>query len=253
MSIKHVGSMTVAAHRGDSYNYYENTMTAYKKAIECGSDMIETDVHLTADGVLVLIHDHKVDRTTNGKGDVAGFTYEELKKLNAGDTDNPEEIPLFESLLELLKDTEITLNIEIKEYFSKENEQRCVKCIEDVIALVEKYNMGDRILLNSFDAWVLEYVYKKYGKKYMLHGFYPYDIMSNVSLNPDDYLYCACIFDDMNKDLYDYLSSKNIETWIGAGVTQEGLLGVCAKLGAKLVTTNNPKDALEKLKRLGLR
>ncbi|MBR5721427.1 MAG: hypothetical protein IKX78_02960, partial [Clostridia bacterium] len=126
-------------------------------------------------------------------------------------------------------------------------------CIEDVIALVEKYNMGDRILLNSFDAWVLEYVYKKYGKKYMLHGFYPYDIMSNVSLNPDDYLYCACIFDDMNKDLYDYLSSKNIETWIGAGVTQEGLLGVCAKLGAKLVTTNNPKDALEKLKRLGLR
>ena len=73
--------------------------------------------------------------------------------------------------------------------------------------------------------------------------------MSNVSINPDEYLYCACIFDDQNKDLYDYLIGKNIEPWIGAGVTQESLLDICAGYGARLITTNNPKDALKKLKR----
>ena len=50
MKLKHVGKMTVAAHRGDCYNYYENTMTAFEKAIQEGADMIETDVHLTKDG-----------------------------------------------------------------------------------------------------------------------------------------------------------------------------------------------------------
>ena len=87
----------------------------------------------------------------------------------------------------------------------------------------------------------------------MLHGFYPYSIMRNVTLNPDEYLYCACIFDDMNKEYYNYLIGKNIEPWIGAGVTQKNRFNICAEYGAKLVTTNNPSDAIDKLKGLGLR
>ena len=145
------------------------------------------------------------------------------------------------------------LNIEIKEFYSEENEQRCISCIEKVIEIVEKYNLREKIVLNSFDAWVLEYVYKKYGKKYMLHGFYPYSIMQNVALNPDDYLYCACIFADQNKAYYGYLIEKDIEPWIGAGVTQKNRLNICAAYGAKLITTNNPADAIHKLKELGLR
>ena len=57
--------MTVAGHRGDSYNYYENTMAAFKEAHLSGADMIETDVRLTKDGVLVLMHDDTVNRTTD--------------------------------------------------------------------------------------------------------------------------------------------------------------------------------------------
>ena len=248
MTLTFDGRMAIAAHRGDSYNYYENTMTAFVKSIEAGADMIETDVRLTADGVLVLMHDETVDRTTNGKGRVDKMTYEELKTLNAGDTLAKEEIPTLEMLLDLASKNDITLNIEIKEYWNEGNEERCVKCIEDTLRMVEKYNMESRIVVNSFDAWVLEYVYKKYGKKYLLHGFYPYNIMGNVSMNPDEYLYCACIFDNENKELYDYLISKNIEPWIGASVTKKSNLDTCLSYGARLITTNNPADIKNKLK-----
>ncbi len=248
MTLTYNDRMAVAAHRGDSYNYYENTMTAFEKAIEAGADMIETDVHLTKDGHLALIHDDKVDRTTNGQGRVDEMTLEELKALNAGDSSAREEIPTLEDLLALASKHNITLNIEIKEYWSEENEERCIKCIEDTISLVEKYSLGNKIVVNSFDAWVLEYVYKKYGKKYLLHGFYPYWIMSHVSMNPDEYLYCACIFDNENKPLYDYLIERNIEPWVGASITQKSKLDICLKYGAKLITTNNPGDIINKLK-----
>ncbi len=242
--------MTVAGHRGDSYNYYENTMTAFKMAIEGGADMIETDVRLSRDGYLIIMHDDKVDRTTNGRGFVKDMSFEELRKLNCGDSHNYEQIPTLKELFELVKDTNITLNIEIKEYYSEDNADRCEKCIEDVIALTEEYGFGDRILINSFDAYVLEYVYKKYGKKYLLHGFYPYWEMKNVTISPDEYLYCACIFDNENKALYDYLIEHNIEPWVGASITQRSKLEICVKYGAKLITTNNPKDIKMKLEEI---
>lgn len=248
MTLTPENRMYVAAHRGDSYNYYENTMTAFEKAVDAGADMVETDVHLTLDGQLALIHDDTVDRTTNGSGRVDEKTMAELKRLNAGDTMSQEAIPTLEELLAFACNKKITLNIEIKEYWSEKNEDRVIKCIEDTLALVEKYGLGERILINSFDAWVLEYVYKKYGKKYLLHGFYPYNEMMNVSLNPDEYLYCACIFDNENKELYDHLIKKGIEPWVGASITQKSKLDICLKYGARLITTNNPGDIINKLK-----
>lgn len=248
MSINHTKPMTIAAHRGDSYNHFENTMTAFEAGIKNGATMIETDVHLSADNVVVIMHDNTVDRTTDGKGNISDMTVEELLKLNAGNKIAPEKIPLFEVFIKWVAEKQVLLNIEFKEYYSEENAERCAKCIEDVLALVEKYNLKDNVVFNSFDAWVLEYIYKKHGKKYMLHGFYPYSIMKNVTINPDEYLYCACIFDDKNKSLYDYLIEKNIEPWVGAGVTQIDRLALCLEYGAKLVTTNNPADTIRKLK-----
>ena len=56
MKLKHAGKMTIAAHRGDCYNWYENTMTAFEKAIQAGADMIETDVRVSKDNILFLMH-----------------------------------------------------------------------------------------------------------------------------------------------------------------------------------------------------
>lgn len=249
MKLTYNDRMAVAAHRGDSYNYFENTMTAFKAACEAGADMIETDIHLSRDGHLVLIHDDTVNRTTNGKGRVSEMTFEELRSLNAGDIGSFEHIPTPEELFELATHSGVALNLEIKEYYSEENESRCIECIEKTLALVEKYEMADKVVINSFDAWVLEYVYKKHGKRYKLHGFYPYHEMFHVSINPDMYLYCACIFDNTEKAHYDYLISKGIEAWVGASITQKSRLMLCRKLGATLITTNNPDDILKKLGR----
>ncbi len=88
------------AHRGFSGKYPENTMRAFKMANEVGADGIELDVQLSKDGEVVVIHDERVDRTTNGEGFVRDLTLAELKALDASYI-HPEEgvvnqIPTFE-------------------------------------------------------------------------------------------------------------------------------------------------------------
>ena len=73
------GKIMMAAHRGDKDCRPENTMPAYEHAIEVGADAIEVDVHQTKDGVLVMMHDHTVDRTTNGTGKVSDMTLAEIR------------------------------------------------------------------------------------------------------------------------------------------------------------------------------
>lgn len=250
MTLTFKDRMAVAGHRGDLYNYFENTKTAFIKAYEAGADMIETDVRLTKDNHLVLMHDETVNRTTNGTGKVEDMTLEQIKELNAGNVLTPESIPTLNELLEWAQPLNLTLNLEIKEYFSKETEERCARCIDDTIALVEAYGLRNRVVINSFDAAVLEYVYKKHGRTYLLHGFYPYHEMFNVSMDPTEYLYCACIFENDKKAHYDFLIEHGIEPWIGASVTRKSTLALCKQYGAKLVTTNNPADAIKKLKEI---
>ena len=72
----------VWAHRGASGYAPENTLDAFRKAVEMGADGIELDVQMTKDGELVVIHDETINRVSNGKGWVKDYTYEELKKFN---------------------------------------------------------------------------------------------------------------------------------------------------------------------------
>ncbi len=71
------------AHRGNRVACPENTLAAFRRALVDGADIIETDLHLTADGVFVCIHDATVDRTTNGHGPVAEMTLAQMKSLSA--------------------------------------------------------------------------------------------------------------------------------------------------------------------------
>ncbi|HEY9158853.1 glycerophosphodiester phosphodiesterase [Candidatus Binatus sp.] len=72
------------AHRGASGTFPENTVSAFRAAIDAGADMCELDAQLSRDGAVVVIHDETVERTTDGKGEVAELTLEELKRLDAG-------------------------------------------------------------------------------------------------------------------------------------------------------------------------
>ncbi|PCS00232.1 glycerophosphodiester phosphodiesterase [Lactococcus fujiensis] len=110
----------VYAHRGSKCNRPENTLASFNEAIRIGTDGIELDVHLTADNQLVVIHDEKIDRTTNGKGLVQKLTLAQLKRYDAGSWFAPEftgeRIPTLFEVLSLLTSLDFTgiLNIEVK-------------------------------------------------------------------------------------------------------------------------------------------
>ena len=147
----------VTAHRGFSKVAPENTMPAFQAAMDCGADYIELDLQLTSDGQLVVIHDDKLDRTTNGKGLVERYTYEQLKTLSAGSWFSNDgefddvEIPLFSEVLELTG-KDIMLNIEIK----KSGDPK--KTAEKAVELIEEYGIVNSCYVTSFSYPALKKV-----------------------------------------------------------------------------------------------
>lgn len=140
------------AHRGFSGKYPENTMLAFKKAIEAGADGIELDVQLTKDGEIVIIHDETIDRTTDGKGLVADYSYEELCSFDASFIYHGQmgfnKIPTLREYMELVKDKNIITNIELKtgilEYLGIE---------EKVWNLIQEYKVEDKVIISSFNHY----------------------------------------------------------------------------------------------------
>ncbi|MEG0453552.1 MAG: glycerophosphodiester phosphodiesterase family protein, partial [Coprobacillus sp.] len=107
--------MIKLAHRGYSAYYPENTMEAFVQAYHKGFDGVETDVHLSKDGELVLIHDEKINRTSNGKGYVKDMTLDELRKFNYQyKFDGEHPIPTLKELLTFIQDKDFKVNIELK-------------------------------------------------------------------------------------------------------------------------------------------
>src|SRR5262249_57324330 len=92
--------MIVVGHRGCALLEPENTLRGFRRALDLGCDYVETDVRLTRDGHLVLMHDETVDRTTNGSGSVAELTFGEIRTLDAG---QGEQVPTLAELLPLLR------------------------------------------------------------------------------------------------------------------------------------------------------
>ena len=138
------------AHRGASGYAPENTMEAFTLAVQMGADGVELDVHLTKDGQIVVIHDERIDRVSDGSGRVADYTLEELSGFNFNKT-HPEyaafcRIPTLREVLEELKDTGLTVNIELKTgtVFYEGIERKTVE-------LVKELGYERRVLYSSFN------------------------------------------------------------------------------------------------------
>lgn len=138
------------AHRGFSGNYPENTMLAFEKALEAGCEGIELDVQLTKDNYLVIIHDERIDRTSNQSGLVKDMTYKELCNADfsykyAGQF-GFQKIPSLREYFELVKDKNIITNIELKtgvyEYPGIE------KIVYDMIC---EYGLQKKVVISSFN------------------------------------------------------------------------------------------------------
>jgi len=104
--------MRICAHRGASYYEPENTLRAFKRALEMGADRIEVDVRLTADGHIIALHDETVDRTTNGSGYARDLTLKEIRRLDAG---KGERIPTLREIIDLVRDR-ADLLIDVKDH-----------------------------------------------------------------------------------------------------------------------------------------
>lgn len=142
--------MRIIAHRGASMYAPENTLSAFKKAIEFKADSIEFDVRLTKDDIPVVIHDATINRTSNGKGYVHNLTLDELKSYDFGAKFSSqyknEQIPTLKEVLELVKDHPIDLNIELK------NGPTIPENLElNVLKRVNHYKLETRTLFSSFD------------------------------------------------------------------------------------------------------
>lgn len=144
----------IYAHRGASAHAPENTMASFEKALEMGAGGIELDVHVSSDGHLMVIHDETVDRTSNGKGLVGGKTFAELKGLDFGSWKSQEfkgeRIPELAEVLDLLKNKDTVLNIEIK------NGPVFYPGIEKMVAdAISEYGMEQRTIVSSFNHYSL--------------------------------------------------------------------------------------------------
>ena len=141
--------MKVFAHRGASGDYPENTILAFDKALALDVYGIELDVHKSKDGHLVVIHDEDIQRTFKGKGLVMDYTLSELKKFNCRKFEFIEnlncKIPTLREVFELIKNTDIILNIEAKtDLIHYDLEQY-------VIDLIKEYNFEEKVLISSFN------------------------------------------------------------------------------------------------------
>ncbi|MCX6799927.1 MAG: glycerophosphodiester phosphodiesterase family protein [Candidatus Falkowbacteria bacterium] len=134
-------------HRGAMGYAPENTLASFQKALDLKVDMIEFDVHVCKSGELVVIHDDKVDRTTNGEGYVKNLTLKELQSLDAGSW---EIIPTLENALDLIN-RKVKINIELIGE----------KIAEPVFKLIEEYVKNknwqyDDFWISSFNHYQLE-------------------------------------------------------------------------------------------------
>lgn len=240
-------NVKVYAHRGASAYAPENTLPAFKLAEEQGADGIELDVHLTKDGELVVIHDEKLDRTTNGTGLVKDYTLAELKTFCA-DNGMPgyadARIPTLREVLEQVKPGKMLVNIELKTgilwYEGIEKK---------TLDLVAELGMQDRIIYSSFNHYSIAEVRRlaPEAQTAYLFGDIPCDIEKYAAqrgvegLHPG--LYCV----KMGSLLKIYLDSGlAVRVWTVNG--EEDLRWLMEE-GADVIT-NDPKLALNVRSRL---
>ena len=238
--------MKILGHRGYSGRYPENTMLSFEKAIEAGADGIELDVHETAAGELVVIHDEKVDRTTDGTGAICELTLSEIKKLNANmryTQYGPQEIPTFDEYCAWAKKNSVFTNIEIK------TDNVAYPDIENKIwNMIEKYDLQKLVLFSSFNHLTMlrmkEIIPKdvpigalvfRYGGLRVLPGTFC------RQTGFDAYHPEACMLNESNvKDLKDNGIAVNV--W---SVDDYKTYRKLNDLGCDLIITDYPEEAMD--------
>jgi len=146
-------SPMILCHRGAKNYAPENTLSAFKTALELGADGFELDVQLTSDGHVVVFHDKAVDRTTNGHGKTSKLQFAELRELDAGSSFSEEfrgeKIPTLDEVFETFGKRAI-INVELKNFSTPFD-----NLAEKVCEVVRRHTMQKNVLFSSFLPWNL--------------------------------------------------------------------------------------------------
>jgi glycerophosphoryl diester phosphodiesterase len=182
----------INAHRGASAYRPENTLESFSLAVEQGADCIELDVHLSKDGEIVVAHDARLERVSNGTGYINDCKLADLKELDFSKThpgSGLHRIPTLAEVFSLIKPTVLSINIELKT-----TERLYPELPEKLIALANEYSIEDRIIYSSFNHYSLlqlkqiepsvktgllyelgmvdPWVYANYVHAYAIHPYY---------------------------------------------------------------------------------
>ena len=233
----------VWAHRGASGYAPENTLDAFRKAVEMGADGIELDVQMTKDSELVVIHDETIDRTSDGKGWVKDYTLEELRAFNYNRT-KPEykhaDIPTMREVFELLKPTGLFINIEIKTgvvFYEKIEEK--------ILALTKEMGMEDRVCYSSFNHYTVTRIHelKPDAEVGFLYADGPIDMPSYGVKHGVNALHPALYnlqYDGFVKECKEKGLKLNVWT-----VNERPYMEMCCQYGVDAIITNYPDIAKE--------
>jgi glycerophosphoryl diester phosphodiesterase len=136
------------AHRGASNDQPENTMAAFESAVDLGFRYLETDVHMTRDGVLIAFHDDRLDRVTHHKGLISELDWSEIKQARV---DGQEPIPLLEDLFD--RWPEVRINLDPKSDVA----------VAPLIKTIKEKRLIERVCIGSFSSERLKIFRKSFG------------------------------------------------------------------------------------------
>lgn len=232
------------AHRGASGYMPENTLISFYKAVELKADGVELDIQLSKDGEIVVIHDEKVNRTTDHKGWVKDFTLKELKAMNAN-YKHPEmdkvEIPTMREVFKLLKPTNLCINIELKtSIFDYEGIE------EKIIQMVKEEGFEDRVIYSSFNHYSIQRIQQldPNAKTAFLYSDSPFDMPEYGRDHHVNALHPAAYnlrFPEYMEKCKAYGLDVNVWT-----VNEEEVAQMCLQYGVNTLITNYP-DKMRKV------
>lgn len=238
----------VWAHRGASGYCPENTMPAFIKAIEIGAAGVELDVQMSKDGQLVVCHDEKIDRTSNGKGFIKDMSLSELKSFDfsyGSENYAGERIPTMREVFELYSDTDMYINIELKTgivFYSGIEEK--------IIELTEEYGFTDRVIYSSFNHYTVKKIkeLRPEARCGFLYADGTIDMPKYAKLHGIEALHPA-VYNLQFPGFTDECSKQNIDVNVWT-VNEDEDVKMCCEKGVNAIITNFPDRALSLIKNI---
>ncbi len=264
-------SLIICGHRGERVHGIENTITAMRHAMDLGVDMVETDVRMSADGHLFLMHNRNLADCTDGEGRLEDHTRSEILGMNAlknAVRDRGLDIPdfeppaPFEDFLALAHEyPNVVLNIEFKDLpgLNGVTEDFAFKAVDRAVGMLIEHGLEDRTLINSFSATLVERVYRCHGERFHYHTFYPWENNGGLTIDPTTYCEVVCPLNwvkgpvrkldqvHMPDSYFGQLSGCGMGIIVSGGSSEEEctILERMVSKGGNILMTDNPERVLK--------